>query len=151
NGDGIADYAFATGPGTAAKVRIIDGATGADIVGPTQVLGGFGGGAFIAAGDLDGDGKAELAGSADAGGGPTVEAYKVAGGQLSLITSFLPFSTSSNRGVRVAMGDVNNDGSADLVVAAGRGQLPRVLIYDGKSLAAGNATLLTPPFLAFAA
>src|SRR5581483_8325955 len=52
-GDGVADYAFATGAGTAAQVRVIDGATGADILRPTQVLGGFGGGAFVAAGDLN--------------------------------------------------------------------------------------------------
>src|SRR4029077_9848718 len=77
NGDHIADYAFATGSGTAAKVRIINGATGGDILGPTQVLGGFGGGAFIAAGDLNRDGKAELAVSADAGGLPMVEVYRL--------------------------------------------------------------------------
>jgi hypothetical protein len=150
NGDGVADYAFATGAGTAAKVCIIDGATGATILAPTQVLGGFGGGAFIAAGDVTGDGKAELAVAADAGGLPTVELYRVANGQLSLITSFLAFSSTNNRGVRIAMGDVNHDGAADLIVGAGAGGLPRVEIYDGKSLATGQPTFVASPFLAYA-
>jgi hypothetical protein len=150
NGDGVPDYAFATGAGTASMVCIIDGATGAQILAPTQVLGGFGGGAFVAAGDISGDGKAELAISADAGGLPTVEIYSVANGQLSMITSFLAFSSNNNRGVRIAMGDVNHDGAADLIVGAGPGGLPRVEVYDGKSLAGGQPTFLVSPFLAFA-
>ncbi len=150
NGDGIADYAFATGAGTAAEVRIIDGATGSDILAPTQVLGGYGGGAYIAAGDVNRDGKAELVIGADAGGLPTVELYQVGGGQLSLMLSFMPFSASNNRGVRVAMGDVNHDGAADLIVGAGPGGLPRVLVYDGNALATGQANLLALGFLAFA-
>jgi hypothetical protein len=150
NGDRVADYAFATGSGTAARVRVINGSTGADILGPTRVLGGFGGGAYVAAGDMNRDGKAELVVSADAGGLPTVEAYRVGGGQLSLVTTFLAFSADSRRGVRLAMGDVDRDGAADVVVGAGAGQLPRVLVFDADSLASGRTTLLTPGFLAFA-
>ena len=149
NGDGVADYAFATGAGTAARVRMIDGATGADIVAPAQVLGGFGGGAFVAAGDVNGDGRAELVVSADAGGLPTVEVYQVTAGQLSPVTSFLAFGAGSTRGVRVAMGDLNRDGTADLIVGSGPGGLPRVTIYDGAALAGGHAERMGPPFLAF--
>jgi FG-GAP-like repeat/FG-GAP repeat len=150
NGDQVPDYAFVTGSGTAAEVRIIDGATGKDIVAPTQVLGGFGGGAFVAAGDINGDGTDELVVSADAGGLPTVDVFKVAGGQLNFITSFMPFSATNNRGVRIAMGDVNHDGFADLIVGAGAGGLPRVAVYDGQALGMGQAKLLGSPFLAFA-
>jgi hypothetical protein len=150
NGDGVADYAFATGAGTAAQVSIIDGATGAQILAPTQVLGGFGGGAFIAAGDVTGDGKTELAVAADAGGLPTIELYSVANGQLIPITSFLAFSSTNNRGVRIAMGDVNHDGADDLIVGSGAGGLPRVEIYNGRSLATGQPSFLASPFLAYA-
>jgi hypothetical protein len=148
-GDGVADYAFATGPGTGAKVRVIDGATGADVLAPTQVLGGFGGGAFVAAGDLDRDGRAELAVSADAGGLPAVEVYRVAGGQLTLLSTFVPLYANPRCGVRVAMGDLNRDGADDLVISAGAGWVPRVRIYDGAALAAGRADQLVPGFLAF--
>lgn len=148
-GDGVVDYAFATGGGTAAAVRVIDGRTGADVLRPTSVLGGFTGGAFVAAGDLDRDGRAELVVSADAGGYPTVEVYQVAGGTLTPVTSFLAFSVNSRRGVRVAMGDMTGDGADDLIVGSGPGGLPRVILYDGSALSRGTAKRLGPAFLAF--
>jgi hypothetical protein len=148
NGDGIADYAFGTGVGTAAQVRIIDGATGGDLVAPTLVLDGFAGGVFLAAGDVDRDGKAELAVSADAGGGTRVTVFKVDGG-LKAVANFLAFDDPSFRGgSRVAMGDVNRDGAADLIVGAGIGGGPRVAIYDGASLLSGSPGHLVPDFFA---
>jgi VCBS repeat protein/FG-GAP repeat protein len=150
DGDRIADYAFSTGAGTGARVRIISGATGSDLLGPTQVLGGFGGGAFVAAGDLDRDGRAELAVSADRGGLPAVEVYRLASGELVPIASFLPILEWSRSGVRVAMGDLNRDGADELVVSAGSGWAPRVRIFDGASLAVSEIVQVAPSFLAYA-
>lgn len=150
DGDGIADFAFTTSAGTAASVRIVNGATGADILAPTTVLGGFGGGAFIAAGDLDHDGKAELAISADAGGLPAVQVFRLTGGQLTQITSFVPILSYAQSGIRVAMGDINHDGAAELVISAGAGWSPRVRIYDGAALATGHTVQIVPGFLAYA-
>jgi hypothetical protein len=149
DGDRIADYAFATGAGTAARVRIVNGATGADILPPTRVLGGFGGGAFVAAGDLDNDGRAELAISADAGGLPVVQVHRLESGQLVQITTILPLHVASRSGVRVAMGDLDRDGADELIVSAGAGWAPRVRIYDGSALAAGETVEMVPGFLAF--
>jgi hypothetical protein len=149
DGDRVADYAFATGAGTAARVRIMNGATGADILPPTTVLGGFGGGAFVAAGDLDKDGRAELAFSADAGGLPVVQVDRLESGQLVQISTILPLHSASRSGVRVAMGDLNRDGADELIVSAGAGWAPRVRIYDGSALAAGETVEMVPGFLAF--
>ena len=149
DGDRIADYAFATGAGTAARVRIVNGATGADILAPTTVLGGFGGGAFVAAGDLDNDGRAELAVSADAGGLPAVQVFRLESGQLVQITSILPLHSAARSGIRVAMGDLNHDGADELIVSAGTGWAPRVRIYDGTALAMGETVEMVPGFLAF--
>jgi hypothetical protein len=148
NGDGIADFAFGTGAGTAAQVRVIDGATGGDLVGPTLVLDGFGGGVYLAAGDVDRDGKAELAVSADAGGGTRITVFKVDGG-LKPVANFLAFDDPAFRGgSRVAMGDVNHDGAADLIVGAGLGGGPRVAVYNGASLSSGSPARLVPDFFA---
>jgi hypothetical protein len=149
DGDRVADYAFATGAGTTARVRIVNGASGADILSPTTVLGGFGGGAFVAAGDLDNDGRAELAISADAGGLPVVQVYRLESGQLVQITTILPLHTAARSGVRVAMGDLNHDGADELVASAGAGWAPRVRIYDGSALARGETVEVVPGFLAF--
>jgi len=149
NGDGVPDYAFVTGAGTAAEVRIINGATGANILAPTQILGGFTGGAFVTAGDLTSDGKADLVISEDAGGLPLVQVFQIANNQLHLVTSFLAFGSSMNHGIQIAMGDVNDDGIPDLVIGAGPGAQPYVEIYNGAALAKGQAVLLTPAFPAF--
>ncbi|QDU18854.1 VCBS repeat-containing protein [Urbifossiella limnaea] len=149
NGDGTKDYAFATGAGTAGTVRVYDGKTGADLVGRTTVLDGFAGGLFLAAGDVDRDGRDELALSADAGGGTRVVLFRVYGGRLTVAADFLAFGDASFRGgSRVAMADVNRDGAADLVVGAGLGGGPRVAVYDGAALAAGKADRLVPDFFA---
>lgn len=149
NGDGVPDYAFATGAGTAAQVRVVDGKTGADLVPTTTVLDGFAGGVFLAAGDVDRDGRAELAVSADAGGGPRVSVYRVGNGRLTTLADFIAFDSPNFRGgSRVSMADINRDGAADLVVGAGVGGGPRVTIYNGASLAKGQLVRLVPDFFA---
>ena len=148
NGDGKADFAFATGAGTAGTIRIISGATGTDLVSSTGVFNGFSGGLFIAAGDVDRDGKAELAISADFGGGPRVGLLKVIGNTLRSQSDFIAFNTPDFRGgTRVAMADVNKDGAADLIVGAGIGGGPRVSVYDGTTML-GTQSRLMPDFFA---
>ena len=150
NGDGKADFAFGTGAGTNAQVRVISGATGTDLLGPSQVLNGFSGGVFLAAGDVDRDGAAELAVSADAGGGTRVSLFKVSASTgLTAKADFLAYGDANFRGgSRVALGDVNRDGAADLIVGAGIGGAPRVAVYDGNSVMTGTPRSVVPDFYA---
>src|SRR5262249_29990841 len=54
----------------------------------------------------------------------------------ALVANFFAFSTPFFKGgVRVAAADVNGDGKADIIVAAGKGGGPQVQVYDGATLA----------------
>ncbi|MDB5307018.1 MAG: Ribose transport system, periplasmic ribose-binding protein RbsB [Gemmataceae bacterium] len=135
--DGVPDIVIGSGVGRPARVTVIDGQT-RQVLAETQPFeDGFTGGVFVAAGDLDGDGIADLVVVADEGGGPRVRVYLTRGNKLVPAADFLALDPTFRGGLRVALGDVNHDGVADLVVTGGPGAGPRVAIYDGRSLLPG--------------
>ncbi len=137
NGDGTADAVYGQGPG-GTLLRIVDGRTGADLLPATATYEStFTGGIFVAAADLDGDGRAEVAVSPDVGGGARVQVFSVVNGVLSQRDNFFGIADPDFRGgARLAAGDVNGDGRGDLVVGAGFGGGPRVAVFDGRFLLA---------------
>ncbi len=67
---------------------------------------------------------------ADAGGGPHVRVYDTSTAVEKF--SFFPYEPTFTGGVRVAVGDVNNDGSQDIVTIPASGGAPRLKIYSGR-------------------
>jgi len=104
------------------------------------------GGVRVAAGDLNGDGRAEIIAASGAGMVATVHIYS--GASRQLVSSFKPFRNSTQNGLFVAAGDVNGDGVRDVIVSADRGWLPWVSVFDGASAFSGHAAQLAR-FLAF--
>ena len=149
NGDGIPDIITAAGPGGSPHVIIYDGNTGAMIRSFLAFEQSFAGGLFIAADDIDGDGIADLAISADVGGGPRVRV--LAGGDPNrVIADFMAIDDPNFRGgTRISLGDINGDGRADLLVGAGVGGGPRIAVYDGNGLVDGSLRKMMPDFFAF--
>ncbi|HEX4608198.1 MAG TPA: FG-GAP-like repeat-containing protein [Urbifossiella sp.] len=146
-GDGASDVVAGTGPGAVAEVKILDPKTGA-VLFDTTPFGDFTGGVFVSAGDVDGDGKADLIITPDLSGGPRVEVYR--GGDFREIANFFGIDDPNFRGgARAAVGDLNGDGKADLVISAGFGGGPRISVYDGAALAAGQQVHLVPDFFLF--
>ncbi len=145
NGDGTPDTVVGTGPGSATHLRVLDGKSGAELFAMDPFEAGFTGGVFVASGDVNGDGVPDLVVSTDQGGGPRVRVFSGKGfGQLA---DFFGIDDPAFRGgARVATGDLNGDGAADLVVSAGFGGGPRVAVFDGKS---NFARKLVGDFFAF--
>jgi len=147
-GDGVPDLIAATGPGVTDEVKVFDGKTGSKLQDFSPFT-GFTGGLFVTTGDLSGDGIADIIVTADAGGGPRVTVYRTT--DYTVIANFFGISDPNFRGgARAAVGDINHDGTNDLVVAAGPGGGPRVAIYNGNSLSGMQYTQkLIGDFFAF--
>jgi hypothetical protein len=148
-GDGVPDLIAGTGPGVPNRVAIYNGATGKLLLNFAAFEEGFLGGVFVSAGDLTGDGVADIILSPDEGGGPRVRVLR--GRDFAQIADFFGIEDATFRGgARTAAGDVDGDGTADLVVSAGFGGGPRVAVFDGSSLTGGAFTRkLFGDFLAF--
>ena len=107
----------------------------------------FRGGARTSAGDIDGDGFAEIFVSAGFGGGPRVSiiggAALLQGNLVHPVGDFFVFEESLRNGVYLAAGDVDGDGICDVTFGAGPGGGPRVLVISGRTLfEQGPATAL---------
>jgi hypothetical protein len=137
NQDGAPDLVVGTGPGAPTFVRVIDGYSQTDLFSVRPFEPAFTGGVYVAAGDLTGDGVPDLIVTPDAGGGPRVQVYD--GKTFALVADFFGIDDPNFRGgARVAVGDVNGDGIPDLIVAAGFGGGPRLAVFDGRSITAGQ-------------
>jgi len=127
NGDGFAEVLVGTGPGVPGQVLIFDGANGAESP-RIMPYGSFVGGVYVAAGDVNGDGFADIITGADAGGGPHVRVFD--GRTRAPGVQFYANDPAFRGGVRVAAGDVNGDGRAEIMAAPGPGTLGSVSLYD---------------------
>jgi ELWxxDGT repeat protein len=133
DGDGRADIVTGTGAGGASHVRVFSGRTGAELLSFFAYDPGFVGGVFVAAGDVNGDGRADIVTGTGVGGASHVRVFDGATG--GSIHSFFAYDPGLTSGARVAAGDVNGDGAADIVTGAGPGGGPHVRVFDGRTLA----------------
>ena len=124
NGDGYDDIITGAGVGGGSKVRVFDGKTGNAFSGTlgsfNAFTAGFTNGVYVAAGDVNGDGKADIIVGSDQGSSsPKVRVFDGSSG--SLMFELMGGDYGFTGGVRVAAGDVNGDGRADIIAASGPG------------------------------
>ncbi|HEY2784273.1 MAG TPA: VCBS repeat-containing protein [Fimbriiglobus sp.] len=132
NGDGLPDLITAPGPGMPPLVRIFDGRNRAvirefNVYDPKWVNG-----VWIAAADVNRNGRADLICGADAGGGPHVRVFDAAQGRL--LGELFAYPKTFTGGVRVAGVDVNGTGKIDIVCCPGPSTGLRALpvrVFDG--------------------
>ena len=148
NGDGFPDVVIGSGPGMPPTVRIVDGRGTGPLDAFLAFEKEFTGGVFVATADFDGDGRGDIAITPDEGGGPRVRV--IDGATLTVAGDFLGIDDPNFRGgARPAAGDVNGDGTPDLVVAAGFGGGPRVAVFDGRTVTGGTPARLVGDFFVF--
>lgn len=152
-GDGVADYIVGTGPGTGNGVRVYDGKTLGLIAELQPFEASFTGGVYVAGGDINGDGFADVVVTPDEGGGPIVAVYNgldlTAGNAVSLARFFGIQDPNFRGGARAAVGDVDGDGTPDIVVSAGFLGGPRISIWSGVAVLAGQTTATDAPLANF--
>jgi len=161
NGDGIEDLGVSAGFGGGPRIALFNGTTLLSGT-PTRLVNDFfafpgtdpaslRNGAYVAVGDFNGDGHADLAFTSGVTGAPRV--FVVSGSLLlqnltqalnSPLADFFAFDSSLRSGARVAVKEANGDGDRELLVSSGPGQAPSVVVYLGATLHGGS-----PPGTAF--
>jgi hypothetical protein len=104
---------------------------------------GFTGVINVAVGDVNGDGYQDLIAAAG-NGNPDVRVFSGKGlsenpgnPNAALLVQFFAYGLNFNVGANVAVGDVNDDGFADVVTGASVGN-PDVRVFSGKDIAEGD-------------
>ncbi len=147
DGDGKPEIIVGAGYGGGPRVAIFDGRS---LTGTPRKLvndfyafdgvdrSGLRNGIYVAAGDLNGDGKAEVVFGGGPGGGPRVlvlDGAQLARNTQSPIANFFAFGENERGGVRPAIKDVDKDGKLDLLVASGERVPAALRVFTGAASA----------------
>jgi hypothetical protein len=141
--DGQADVVTGAGAGGGPHVRVFSGADRSELFGFFAYQPAFAGGVYVAAGDVNGDGRADIYTGAGAGGGPHVRVFS--GADSSDLHGFFAYNAAFAGGVRVAAGDLDGDGRADILTSAGPGGGPHVRGFSGVDLEELTGFFAYPP------
>lgn len=146
DGNGTAEVIVGAGVGGAPQVGIFNGATGAPQGAFYAYDSSLRGGVRVAGGDVDGDGKAEIVTGAGPGGGPDVRVYRYDGGIPRQTLSFFALDPEFRDGIYVASGNITGSSAAEIVVGAGSGGAPQVLVFTGNGTGLQSFFAYDPSF-----
>jgi len=133
NDDGLAEIIVGAGPGGGPHIRIFDHKgrlKGQFFAFET----GFRGGVNVAAGNIDGQGAAEIIAARGQGGMPEIKIFDRRG---KLRGQFFAFEKKFRGGVNVAVANVdgrNDHNKSEIIVAPGSGREPMVKIFSDKAV-----------------
>ncbi|MFH1598427.1 MAG: FG-GAP-like repeat-containing protein [Patescibacteria group bacterium] len=143
NGDGYNEIITAPGPGGRPHIRTFSGDGQALNAGFFALDGQFQGGAFVACGDVNGDGQDEIIVTAGPGGGPHVTVHN---GDGDLLATFFAYDQHTFRyGIRPAVLDVDGDGHMEILTGPETGS-PHIQTFQ---IRPGEIRQLNPGFYAY--
>jgi hypothetical protein len=126
NNDGLDEIIVGAGAGRRPTVSIFTGA-GTFLNSFEAYASTYDKGIYVEAGDLDGDGADEIVTGTDNGGGPHVRAFESDG---AVLASFFAYDEFFRGGVRLAVADLDDNGSAEIYTAAGPGGGPHLRVFN---------------------
>lgn len=147
NRDGYAEVIVGAGPGGGPRVLILNGQSAVSnstfgIFSQFVYEQSFTGGVFVAAGDMNGDGFAEVVTCAGDSGAPRARVFNgvsAASNGSQTLVDFFPFDSNLRTGCAPGVFDIDGDGKKDLLVAGPvvNGQLSRIRAYSGNLIGMG--------------
>jgi uncharacterized protein GlcG (DUF336 family) len=143
NGDGADEIILGTGVGGGPRVRAVRGTPD-----HTELLNTFAyedsarNGVFVAAGDVDGDGKAEIITGSGVGSGPRVRVLRADGSEVA---SFFAFDPSGRGGVDVGTTDPTVGVPARIVALSNATGDTVVRLFDATGTQLGEVTVPFEP------
>lgn len=143
DGDGKAEIVVGSAPGGGPQVRIFSSDGVQEGPGFFAYDSRFKGGVQVAVGDLYGTGKSIIVTGAGVGGGPQVRIFNKNGRALN--GGWFAYDYRFRGGVRVAVGDLDGDGKAEIVTGAGPGGGPHVRVWTGTGRSLGKGFFASDP------
>jgi hypothetical protein len=134
NCDGMGDVIVAAGAGGGPHVKVMSGVTANVVQQFFAYAPNFTGGVNVAAGDLDGDGSADIVTGPGEGGGPHVRAFAANTGKV--IRDFFAYDPGFRGGVFVGVADLDGDHKAEIVTGAGNGGGPHLRAFSAAAVVA---------------
>jgi hypothetical protein len=122
NADGKDDIITGAGSG-GSQVKVFSGVDLKPLYDFLSEAAGFTGGVYVAAGDVNGDGRADIVTGAGTGG-QNIRVFDGATG--APIGAFFPYEGGFAGGVRVAVGDVDGDSKPEILCSPGPGRVSEV-------------------------
>ncbi|MFA6908994.1 MAG: carboxypeptidase regulatory-like domain-containing protein [Patescibacteria group bacterium] len=126
DGDGVSEIVTVPDSNAGPEVGVFE-ASGTVIKRFNAYAAGVRGGFNAALGDMDGDGDDDIVVSTKAGNGPQVAVFDKNGATLS---RFFAYASTFRGGVNVSVGDVDGDGSNDVVVSPISTAGPQVRVFS---------------------
>ena len=89
------------------------------------------GGIKVALGDVEGKGYDDVVTGTGLGGGPQIRVFTTTG---ALVSQFFAFDSTSRQGVDVATGDVDGDGTEEIITSVGSGVSNDIIAFSYRGL-----------------
>ncbi|MFA5052405.1 MAG: VCBS repeat-containing protein, partial [Patescibacteria group bacterium] len=127
DGDGTSDIIVAPMDGAGPQVRVFDGSGHVK----SQFMAyatSFRGGVNLTTGDINGDGALEIITAPMKMSAPHIRTFTYTG---TVVSQFFAYATTIRGGYHITTGDVDNNGSTDIVVTPAAGLGPQVAEFTG--------------------